>query len=57
MENKITILTCILTLFFISCEENEIKKDEEEKFVPGDVIIGIKSDIAIDLVFDLMNNK
>ena len=46
----------MVTILFAACD-NGGNKTEEPTFRPGDLLIGIKSDISIDLVFDLMNEK
>ena len=37
-----------------ACKDNNAPANKND-YAPGDVIIGIKSDIPINLVFDLMN--
>ena len=46
-----------LSIFSIGCDEDEPQQLDEREFVPGDVAVGIKSGIPINLVFDLMNEK
>jgi hypothetical protein len=50
--SKILTLTALLT----SCQQDEVKVEERE-FVHGDVIVGVRSNIAIDKVFELMNEN
>lgn len=53
-RNLLKILS--LTIFLTSCQKEELK-NKERKFVPGDLIIGVKSTISIDKVFNLMNQN
>ena len=53
MKSKILL---IVTILLAACD-NRDNKTEEPIFVPGDLLIGIESDVSIDLVFDLMNEK
>jgi hypothetical protein len=53
MKSKILLM---VTILFAACDNGD-NKTEEPIFRPGDLLIGIKSDISIDLAFDLMNEK
>src|SRR5688572_15967934 len=46
----------LLTLSIIACSDKDLALDERD-FVLGDVVIGIKSTVSINSVFDLMNEK
>lgn len=52
-------LVLVVATLLLSCDDNDVKKDKKsgDEYVPGDVIIGIKSDVSIDAVFDLMNEE
>ncbi len=54
MKQKAILL--VLTLFVIACNDDNSPVDDRP-FVPGDVIIGIKSTTSIGSAFDLMNEK
>ena len=56
MKSKILFDILIVTILLSACDNGE-NKTEEPLFLPGDLLIGIKSDLSIDLVFDLMNEK
>jgi hypothetical protein len=51
------LILAFLTLLFTYCKKNDITKTDKQsdKYVPGDLIVGIKSDITIDKVFKLFN--
>ena len=56
MKTKILFDILIATILFAACDDGD-HKTEEPQFVPGDLLVGIKSDVSIDKVFDLMNEK
>ncbi|TRX48071.1 hypothetical protein FNH22_29855 [Fulvivirga sp. M361] len=45
-----------MSIIFSSCHDSDLP-DKNNDFVPGDVIVGIKADISIDQVFELMNEE
>ena len=57
MRLKAILQTTILTLFIIGCNDEDNLPIDDREFVPGDVIIGIKSTTSINSVFDLMNER
>ena len=57
MRTRIIFQILFLSSLILSCDENDPEKFEERDFVPGDIAIGIKSTVAIDLVFNLMNER
>ena len=46
----------MMTILLAACDNGD-NKTEEPIFMPGDLLVGIKSDVSIDMVFDLMNEK
>ena len=56
MKHKILIHILIGTILVVACDNGD-NKIEEPLFVPGDLLVGIKSNVSIDMVFDLMNEK
>jgi hypothetical protein len=57
MRLKTILQTTILTLFIIACNDDDNLPVDDREFVPGDLIVGIKSTTPISSVFDLMNEK
>ena len=57
MKSKILFGVLMVTILLASCDNEDFNKTEDIPFVPGYVLIGIKSDVSIDLVFDLMNEQ
>jgi len=56
MKRKILFHIFIGTILFAACDNGD-SKTEEPLFVSGDLLVGIKSNVSIDKVFDLMNEK
>ena len=57
---RITVIFQLLLLsaLLLGCEDDNTQPPVKKmEFVPGQVAIGIKSEITIDQVFDLMNEK
>jgi hypothetical protein len=57
MRLKTILQTAILALVIIACNDEDNSPADVREFVPGDLIIGIKSTASISSVFDLMNEK
>src|SRR5689334_17603741 len=58
MRLKTFLPAAVLTFLMIACHDDEdVAPVVEPEFVPGQVIIGIKSTIPISSVFDLMNEN
>jgi hypothetical protein len=57
MKLKSTFLILILASIFSACEDGVGPAADKRDFVRGDVIIGIKTDVSINAVFDLMNER
>lgn len=57
MRNRLIFQIIFVSSFILGCDEKVNENLDQRDFVPGDIAIGIKSTIAIDLVFDLMNEK
>jgi hypothetical protein len=58
----ISMKRCIYIFLFFSvamtsCSEDEPRKAADRPFVPGDVAVGIKPEVEIGQVFNLMNEK
>ena len=56
MKSKILFHILMATILLAACDDGE-NKTEEPLFAPGNLLVGIKSNVSIDLVFDLMNEK
>jgi len=56
MRSKILPGIVIVTILLASCDNGD-NKTEEPLYARGDLLVGIKSNISIDKVFDLMNEK
>jgi hypothetical protein len=56
MKRCIYIIPALFALVF-SCSEDESPQTKEKRFVAGDVLVGIRAEVSIDQVFDLMNEK
>jgi hypothetical protein len=56
MKRKILFHILMATILLAACDHEE-NKPEEPLFAPGKILVGIKSNVPIDLVFDLMNEK
>lgn len=56
MRTRLRFNLLTLTILVISCNDERVDI-EQRPFFPGDVIVGIKSSISIDMVFELMNEK
>ncbi|HEY3403113.1 MAG TPA: hypothetical protein VGK59_06990 [Ohtaekwangia sp.] len=54
MKAKHTLFILLLLLLTVACSDDS---KPEPDFVPGDVLIGIKSTVTAEQVFDLMNGK
>lgn len=57
MKLKAVLQGTILSLLVVGCNDEENLLSNDQDFVPGDLIIGIKSTTSINSVFDLMNEK
>jgi len=55
IRNLIQLL--LLVLWMTGCKKSNPAEEKEREFVPGDVIIGIRSAIPISGVFNLMNEN
>ena len=56
MKTKILFGLLVATILLVACDDGD-NKTEEPLFAPGDLLIGIESNVSIDMVFDLMNEK
>jgi len=53
-----SLIIAFTALLFTNCKKKEmvINNKESNNYVPGDLLVGIKSDITIDKVFRLFND-
>jgi hypothetical protein len=56
MKRKTLFDILLVTILLAACDNGD-NKTEEPLFAPGTLLIEIESNISIDLVFDLMNEK
>lgn len=55
MKNKLILAILIISLF--SCSEDEDPQASTQQFIPGQIIIGIRPEVSIQEVFNLMNKR
>lgn len=57
MKTKFIFAALLLAATMVACNDSNSSDDDAAEFVAGDVIIGIKPEVAISEVFAAMNNK